>query len=108
MNARVLATVVAAVLGFGALAILAADAANPAGFTPVLNPLTQLPAAGMLEGASCTSSSHCVAVGSDIGFQPLVLAGDPASWGANQAREIRLGRALDTYGESNLLSVTCT
>ncbi len=92
MRVRMIATVVVAcAVGFGGFGILAADAANPAGFAAVVNSLSQLPAGGLLEGASCASASQCVAVGSDTGDQPLSLSGNPSSWGLAQTRQIKLG-----------------
>ena len=109
MRVRSVATlVVALVVGFAGFGILAADAANPAGFAAVVNPLDQMPADGFLEGTSCASASSCVAVGDDVGLQPLVLAGDPSSWGLAQTREVTLGGALDKFGDGSFLSsVAC-
>ncbi|MDX6481294.1 MAG: hypothetical protein QOG85_1804 [Gaiellaceae bacterium] len=101
MSARVLAAFVVVFVAFGAFGILAADAANPGGFSPVVNPLSQLPAAGVLIGTSCPSSTECVSVGLDIGYDPLVLAGDPATWGPDQMKPIPVG------SRSRLLSVSC-
>ncbi len=108
MGVRALAALAAAfIVVFGGAGVLSADAANPS-FTAVVNSLSSLPAAGVLEGSTCTSSSQCVVVGQDIGFQPLSMAGDPASWGAAQLREVTLGGTLDQYGSgSNLGAVTC-
>jgi hypothetical protein len=104
----VLTLVIACVMGFGGFGILAADAANPV-FNAVVNPLSQLPASAVLEGTTCTSSSSCVAVGFDLGSQPLTLAGDPSSWGTAQVRVLGLGALLNQYGDGSvLLSVTCT
>jgi hypothetical protein len=109
MRVRIVATVVAFVVGFGGFGILAADAANPAGFAAVVNPLAQLPAGGELLGTTCTSASQCVAVGLDLGFQPLVLSGDPSSWGLAQTREVTLPASFDTVGDgSTVWSVACT
>ena len=78
-------------------------------FTAVVNPLSQLPASAVFEGTTCTSSSSCVAVGFDLGSQPLTLAGDPSSWGTGQVRVLGLGALLNQYGDGSvLLSVTCT
>ena len=63
-------------------------------------------AGGLLWSVACPSSSSCIAVGDDENGQPLVLAGDPASWGTAQAYEIALG---PTFGPGGVLySVTCT
>src|SRR5207302_635838 len=58
-----------------------------------------------LNSVSCTSSSACVAVGIDGNSQPIVLAGDPATWGVAQAHEVTLGHTFGSGG--SLLSVTC-
>ncbi len=110
MRVRAVATlVVVCVVGFGGFGILSADAANPAGFAAVVNSLGQLPAGGILEGVSCSSASQCAVVGQDIGNQPLVLAGDPSSWGLAQMSEITLGSSFgnDTSFGSDISGVTC-
>ena len=61
---------------------------------------------GSLASVTCTSSTACVAVGYDGHSQPLALAGNPATWGAAQAREITLGSGFGSGGV--LTSVTCT
>src|SRR4051794_40394933 len=111
MRARTVATVVVAVVvGFGGFGILAADAANPAGVAAVVNPLAHLPAGGELFGTSCTSATQCVAVGWDLGQQPLALTGDPASWGLAQTRQITLAGSYNkSPGDGSwLLSASCT
>jgi hypothetical protein len=109
MGARVRAGLaIAFVVGFGGFGVVSADAANPFGFAALVNPLKQLPADAELIAAACTSASHCVAVGDDVGFKPVVLAGDPSSWSAAQMRQISLG-SLDKGGSgSGLFAVTCT
>ncbi len=73
MGARTKAAlVIAFVVGFGGLGALSADAANPFGFSAVVNPLNQLPSDAFLAGATCTSSGQCVAVGLDGGAPPTV------------------------------------
>jgi hypothetical protein len=111
MRARTVATVVVAVvMGFGAFGILAADAANPAGYTAVVNPLAHVPAGGELFGTSCTSATQCVAVGWDLGHQPLALNGDPASWGLAQTQQVTLPGSFNKAPASGswLLSVSCS
>lgn len=106
-RAVVVTLVAAFVMGF--FGVLSADAANPAVFNAVVNPLSDLPAAAVLEGTTCTSSSQCFAVGLDIGYQPLTLAGDPSSWGAGQLRALALPQTFNGYGDgSALLAITCT
>ena len=64
-----------------------------------------------LNAVTCSSSTACVAVGEDGNAQPLVLAGNPSTWGAAQAKEIALGNSLGTpdYPAANSLhSVTCS
>src|SRR6478735_5155258 len=109
MGKRAVVTLaIACVMGFGGFGVLAADAASPV-FNAVVNPLSQLPAAAVLEGTTCTSSSSCVAVGFDLGSQPLTLAGDPSSWGTAQVHVLGLGALLNQYGDGSvLLSVSCT
>jgi hypothetical protein len=93
------------VLGFAMFGILAADAGNPSGFVPVVNPLSQVPAGGSLRGTTCPAAGFCVAVGEDDNGLPLTLAGDPSAWTAAQATEI----ALDaTRSGGRLESVACT
>jgi len=60
---------------------------------------------GSLSSVSCVSGTSCVAVGGDGHGQPLVLAGDPSTWSAAQAREIALGSAFDSQGF--LSSISC-
>lgn len=111
MRVRAVATlVVVCVVGFGGFGVLSADAANPAGFSAVVNSLDQLPAGGVLEGVSCSSASQCAVVGSDLGDRPLVLSGDPSSWGVGQLRQITLGSAFGTDDilGSDLSDVACT
>ena len=56
--------------------------------SPVLVPVTA-GFTGLLEGVSCTSSTFCVAVGSEIDAdlgvtsEPLFLTGDPTAWATN-------------------------
>lgn len=109
MGARALAVFVAvSVMVFCGFGSLSADAASPS-FTAVVNPLNSLPAAGVLEGASCTSPTQCVVVGQDIGFQPISMTGDPSSWGVGQLHEVTLGGGLNQYGGGSILgAVTCT
>ena len=106
MHRNAFATLVTglAVLGFAAFGILAADAANPS-FTARVNSLSQLPASGFLQATQCPSAAYCVAVGSDGNGQPLVLAGNPSTWGQSQAHEIPLG---DAFAGGELLSIACT
>jgi hypothetical protein len=111
MRARTVATfVVAFVVVFAGFGILAADAANPAGFTAVVNPLTHIPAGGELIGTSCPAAGHCVAVGLDNGYEPISLAGDPSTWGLAQTREVTLPHTFDNNpGDGSLLlAATCT
>ena len=60
---------------------------------------------GSLSSVSCLSATSCVAVGYDWKGQPLVLAGDPSTWSAAQAREITLGSTFGSFG--SLSSVSC-
>ena len=53
----------------------------------------------------CTSSTWCVAVGTDGNGQPLVLVGNPSSWNAKNAKQITLGKRLG--GAGSLSSVAC-
>ena len=102
--------VTSTVLGFAAFGILAASAATSS-FTPVVNvnSLSTLPASGGLLGTTCVSSSYCVAVGEDGNSKPFALAGDPSTWSASQAKEIKLGSAFDLDSNGSLLSsVACT
>src|SRR5947209_4882527 len=110
MRVGALVTMVAAsVVGVAVFGALAADAATPPSFSAVVNPLAQLPAAGILSGTSCTSASSCVSVGLDIGYQPLTLTGDPSSWGTGDIRPVTLGSAFNKYGPySSLDSVSCS
>src|SRR5437016_3882135 len=94
------------VLGFAAFGVLSADAATPAGFTAVVNPLDQLPGGGLPWSTACPSTHFCVAVGEVDPWQPLVIAGDPATWSMAQAKAIELGPKLG-YG-GTLYSVACT
>jgi hypothetical protein len=61
---------------------------------------------GSILSVHCTSSNSCVAVGFDGHNQPLSLAGNPASWGLAQAKEITLGAGFGSGG--SLDSVTCS
>jgi len=64
-----------------------------------------------LSSVSCSSPTACVAVGEDSNSEPLVLAGDPSTWGVAQAKEIALGDSLGVpqYPAANsLLSVACS
>jgi hypothetical protein len=110
VSARAVATLVALlVVGFGGFGILSADAANPGGFAAIVNPLSNLPSAGELAGTSCTSAGHCVAVGLDLGYQPLSLTGDPSTWGVGQAKEVTLPATLNEFHfGSDLSAVSCT
>lgn len=111
MRVKTFATfVVALVVAFGGFGILAADAANPAGFAVVVNPLAHVAAGGELFGTTCTSASQCVAVGWDLGHQPLALTGDPSSWGLAQTRQVTLPVSFNKSPADGmwLLSVSCT
>jgi hypothetical protein len=94
------------VLGFAAIAMTAAEASSTPKFPAIVARLSQVPGSGAFAATSCTSASHCVAVGNDGNGQPLVLAGDPSSWGAAQAEQITLGSSFGSGG--NLNSITCT
>jgi hypothetical protein len=97
------------VAAFGGFGILSADASNPGGFVAVVNPLSNLPSAGGLSGASCPSAGHCVAVGLDLSDQPVALVGDPSSWGIDQAQEVTLDPTFDEFHFGSFLaSVACT
>jgi hypothetical protein len=65
---------------------------------------TSLGSGGQLSGITCTSSSACVAVGSDGNSYPLVVAGNPANWSAAQANELTL--AFSASG--SLSAIACT
>jgi hypothetical protein len=106
MRVRAFAAAVAAFAVFGAFGVLSADAANPGGFSPVVNTLDQFTAPGVLYGTSCPASGQCVAVGFDIGYQPLVLSGDPSTWGIAQMQQMTLGQ--EGRDVARLFSVTCT
>jgi len=69
-------------------------------------PISAIASGGSLTGISCTSATKCVAVGSDSNSQPLVVAGNPSTWGAAQVKEITLGAAFLSHG--SLASVACT
>jgi hypothetical protein len=45
---------------------------------------------GQLSAVTCTTTSDCVAVGSDGNGYPLVIAGNPATWSAADAKELTL------------------
>jgi hypothetical protein len=60
---------------------------------------------GSLSAISCTSSSQCVAVGSDNSGQLLTLDGDPSTWSAAQATAIALASSEGSGG--SLYSVSC-
>jgi hypothetical protein len=94
------------VLGFAAIAMTAAEASSTPKFPAIVARLSQVPGSGAFAATSCTSASHCVAVGNDGNGQPLVLAGDPSSWGAAQAEQITLGSSFGRY--NNLDAITCT
>jgi hypothetical protein len=57
-----------------------------------------------LSSVACTGPARCVAVGSGPS-KPLVLVGDPASFGTAHGREFTLGQSLGKYG--TLVSVAC-
>lgn len=64
---------------------------------------------GDLSSIECTSTDYCVAVGGDGNGQPLVLAGDPATWNATDAKEITLGIDFGYLGPSgSFASIACT
>ena len=61
----------------------------------------------LLDGDACPSSTYCVAVGEDgISGEPLVLAGDPSTWGTAGGKTILLGHAFGSGG--SLTSVACS
>ncbi len=60
---------------------------------------------GEFTGVSCTSSTWCVAVGSDRSGQPIALRGNPATWTGSQVTLFTLGAAFDKGGSFN--AVTC-
>ena len=53
---------------------------------------------GFLYSVSCTSINWCVAVGNDGNNQPLVIAGNPATWSSANATELSLVSTFGTYG----------
>ncbi len=59
---------------------------------------------GSLAAVTCTSATACVAVGSDLNNQPLVLAGNPATWTVAQAKQITLGKS---GSGAQLRSISC-
>jgi len=113
MHRKALATLVTGLvaLGFSAFGILAADAATSS-FTAVVNTLNQLPTDVALQAVQCPSASFCVAVGNDDNngnARPVVLSGNPSTWGAAQGKEIPLPAPLMTGNfEPSLYSVACT
>ncbi len=61
---------------------------------------------GFLNAVDCLSATYCVAVGSDGNTQPLVIAGDPATWDNSNAAELSLGAAFGSSG--SLAAISCT
>jgi hypothetical protein len=61
---------------------------------------------GQFNSVACTSTTSCVAVGQDDNAEPIVLAGNPATWTAADVKEITIPKKMHSTG--NLLSVTCT
>jgi hypothetical protein len=59
-----------------------------------------------LAGVACVSTSWCIAVGTDGGYQPFQLVGDPTTWTAGTASEVTLGADFGSGGTLN--AVTCT
>ena|SRR5579862_5880492 len=110
MRRTTLATLVSAlvVVGFAAFGILAAAASNPYGFTAVVNPLSHVPANGSLAAIDCAAPTSCATVGQDGNYQPLSLAGNPATWSAAQAREIPLAGSWGSLSARSLDSIACT
>lgn len=73
---------------------------------------------GALNAVTCTSVTSCITVGEDGESDPLVLVGDPATWGAAQAFNVAVSQAapdavggftvggVDTQGSFS--SVSCS
>lgn len=60
---------------------------------------------GQLTSIACSSSTACVAEGTDDNGQPFTLSGNPATWSASQATQITLGHAFNSGG--TLSSLVC-
>ncbi len=103
------APALAVVLLAGAVAVEAsiAGAAAPVVLKGEVNPLAHFPVGVTLEAMACPSASSCVAVGTETSdAEPIVVLGNPASWGAAHARTITLGAAFSNGG--TLQAVSCT
>lgn len=98
--------VVLLVAGVIAGASLAGATTPTVHVAPIVNQLASIPSGGQLAGVTCTSATHCIAVGRDLNSEPLTLSGPVSTWGTSTARQVSLGSSFG--GSGGLVSIACS